>query len=138
MSRKVNRNVRGILFLGLLVMICGCDDKFREEPGFLEGKITIGPICPVETDPPVADCLPTLETYKAYQVSVWTADLKRKITLLEPSLDGLFTTELQPGNYVVIFDNSLSGIGGSNLPVEVIINPGDITILNIDIDTGIR
>ena len=32
--------------------------------GILMGKISIGPLCPVETDPPQPGCLPTADTYK--------------------------------------------------------------------------
>ncbi|MBI4170753.1 MAG: hypothetical protein HY514_03595 [Candidatus Aenigmarchaeota archaeon] len=33
-----------------------------QEKGFLAGRITIGPLCPVETDPPQPECLLTAET----------------------------------------------------------------------------
>lgn len=39
--------------------------------GTLMGKISIGPLCPVETAPPQPGCLPTADTYKTWQLSVW-------------------------------------------------------------------
>ena len=108
------------------------------EPGYLEGVISIGPICPVERVPPDPACLPTAETYKAYPVSVFSSDGRRKILQLNPSLDGSFITELAPGNYLVVLDKAQNYIGGSNLPVEVSISTQDKTLLNINIDTGIR
>ena len=45
---------------------------------------------------------------------------------------------LTNGNYLVILENVQNRIGISNLPVEVSIIPQNNTILNIDIDTGIR
>ena len=57
---------------------------------------------------------------------------------LSPSLDGSFITELAPGNYLVVLEKAQNYIGGSNLPVEVSISTQDKTLLNINIDTGIR
>ena len=109
-----------------------------QENGYLEGVISIGPICPVEKVPPDPACLPTAETYKAYPVSVFTSDGKRKITQLNPSIDGTFSSKLPPGNYLVVLEKAQNNIGGSNLPVEVSISSQDKTLLNINIDTGIR
>ena len=116
----------------------GCDRKKSLKVGFLEGTISIGPICPVETIPPDPACQPTAETYKAYPVSIYTSDGKTKIALLQPSLDGSFSRELPPGNYLVVLEKAQNNIGGSNLPAEVSITSLDKTLLNINIDTGIR
>jgi hypothetical protein len=121
-----------------LFFISACDELITQESGYLEGVISIGPICPVETIPPDPACRPTAETYKAYPVSVWTADSTKKIAQINPALDGSYRMELAPGNYLVILQNNQNRIGGSNLPAEVkIISQGN-TLLNIDIDTGIR
>jgi hypothetical protein len=45
--------------------------------------------------------------------------------------------ELDPGQYLIKFDKT-SGIGGSNLPLEVVISTQEKTTVSIDIDTGIR
>ena len=131
------------IILGLTVLIglllnAGCDKLSSDDAGILEGKISIGPICPVETDPPDPGCLPTAETYKAYPVAVWTAGGKRKITQINPALDGSYKTDLEPGKYLIKLETNSGNIGSSNLPVEVIIVSDYITTLNIDIDTGIR
>lgn len=122
--------------LGLL--FSGCERLSNQETGLLEGIISIGPICPVETDPPDPGCLPTAETYKAYPVSIWTSNGRREIARINPALDGSYKTELTPGNYLVTLGTVTKGIGGSNLPAEVKITSLHETILNIDIDTGIR
>jgi hypothetical protein len=125
------------IFIGLTIN-SGCDKSTFENKGILEGKISIGPLCPVETDPPQPGCLPTAETYKAYPVDVWTADGKIKICRLGPSLEGDYTAELEPGKYRIMLGNLNPGPGGCNLPVEVNILPDKITVLDISIDTGIR
>ncbi len=138
MEKRSYYRIFGIAFLTGLLFISGCDKQTSQEAGFLEGVISIGPICPVETVPPDPGCLPTAETFKAYPVSVWTSNGRRKITQINPALDGSFRTELAPGHYLVILENRQNRIGSSNLPVEVSIISKDNTILNIDIDTGIR
>ena len=137
------KQYRKNIILGLTLMIGlvingGCNKLSSHEAGILEGKISIGPICPVETDPPDPGCLPTAETYKAYPVTVWTHDGKRKIIQIFPALDGSYSNDLEPGRYLIMLDTDRNNIGSSNLPVEVIIISDSVTKLNIDIDTGIR
>ncbi len=126
-----------LVFIGGLLLFSGCDKQAEPENGFLEGTISIGPLCPVETDPPAPECLPTAETYKAYPVYVCTPDGSKKIALISPALDGSFKTELAPGKYLVVLDKE-QRIGSSNLPQEVTINSFETTLINIEIDTGIR
>jgi len=138
MHKHLYKRIFGIIFLSVLIFISGCEKQITRPAGFLEGTISIAPICPVEKEPPNPDCLPTAETYNAYPVSVWTANGRLKIAQINPALDGSFITELPPGNYVVVLEKDQGGVGSSNLPVEVSINSLSKAILNIDIDTGIR
>jgi len=139
MMAQYSKNIiLGLTLLMGLLLITGCDKLSSDEAGILEGKISIGPICPVETDPPDPGCLPTAETYKAYPVAVWKADGGRKILQINPALDGTYKTSLEPGKYLIKLETGSGSIGSSNLPVEVIILSDNITNLNINIDTGIR
>ena len=138
MKKSKNENILQFIFFAVIVMVSACDDRKNSDPGWLEGMISIGPICPVETVPPDPACMPTAETYKAYPVSVFTSDGKNKITQLAPSLDGSFSSELPPGNYLIVLEKPQNNVGGSNLPAEVSITSHDKTILDISIDTGIR
>jgi hypothetical protein len=138
MKRNKIFKISGLAILLTLSFLTGCNKKIQRESGYLDGVISIGPICPVEKVPPDPGCLPTAETYKAYPVSIFTSDGKTRISQLSPSVDGHFSSELLPGNYLLRLDRSQIYIGGSNLPVEVTITSGDTTLLNINIDTGIR
>jgi hypothetical protein len=138
MMRQYLNNISASVLLFCLSVFPGCDKKKNDGTGFLEGKISIGPICPVETIPPDPACLPTTETYRAYPVSVWTSSGGRKIAQLNPSLDGSYKTELGIGNYLVVLESGKTGIGSSNLPLNVSIIQETTTTLNISIDTGIR
>jgi hypothetical protein len=131
------RNIISGLFFGLLVF-SGCENKESQETGVLEGTISIGPICPVETDPPEPGCLPTAETYKAYPVYIYTADGSQKIKLISPGSDGSFSVELAADSYLIVLEKENNGIGSGNLPLEVTIKPSETTTIDIDIDTGIR
>ncbi|MCX6259770.1 MAG: hypothetical protein NTY95_02890 [Bacteroidia bacterium] len=135
---KFNYHINpGIIFLIYFLFVLACDKNIQES-GFLEGKISIGPLCPVEHDPPDPGCLPTAETYKAYPVGIFSSDRKHKITQVNPALDGTFRIDLDPGKYLVILESEHFRIGSSNLPAEVVIISQNKTILDIDIDTGIR
>jgi hypothetical protein len=138
MKRLIFKIIYSIIFLAGLLFISGCEKQINQGTGFLEGVISIGPICPIETDPPQPGCLPTAETYKAYPVSIWTTNGRRKIAQISPALDGSYKKELDHGNYLVVLENGQNRVGNSNLPVKVSITSQNETILNIDIDTGIR
>ncbi len=127
-----------IIVFTFVSLVAGCDKFFSHDTGYLEGKISIGPLCPVERVPPDPGCLPTAETYKAYPVSVWTSGGRREMARLNPSLDGFYQVSLVTGKYLVKLDNGNNIPGSSNLPVLVSIAGRDTTVLNINIDTGIR
>ena len=104
--------------------------------GFLKGKVTIGPLCPVERIPPDPNCQPTEATYKAWQIAVYTLDKKTKLAQIEPNLDGSYQVILSAGTYLIDFEQSHAF--ARSLPTTVIITKDETTVLNIDIDTGIR
>ncbi len=126
-----------ILFIGI-ILISGCIQQQNRvsENGFLEGKVTIGPLCPVERYPPDPSCQPTEETYKAWPIAVYTPDKKTKVSQIEPLINGTYNVELPAGEYIV--DLEKQHMFGKNLPATVVIKKGEITTLNINIDTGIR
>ena len=129
-----------VLSVLLLTIFFSCSDqKIMSGSGALKGKISIGPLCPVETVPPAPGCLPTAETYKAWAVAVWSSNRKAKLATLDPKLDGTYQIGLPTGYYIVDFDVVQNNrVGSSNLPVAISVTNGDTTNLNINIDTGIR
>ena len=122
----------------VIILFTSCEKKIVQVEGYLKGKISIGPICPVETSALDSACMATAETYKTYPVSVFTNDGLNKITQISPELNGSFMIYLYPGNYILKLEAIAPHAGGSNLPMKVIINSQDTTSINIDIDTGIR
>jgi hypothetical protein len=137
MTRIISKLIIGVIIFPALLNISGCVNNIYTGNGLLEGTISIGPICPVESVPPRPECLPTAETYKAYPVGIWSSDGKRKIAQISPALDGSYIVYLAPGQYLVELEKD--GIAHSiNLPALVELGTGDKFTLNIDIDTGIR
>ena len=133
---KVILKISLLLFAVLLNWSCDQQQMQIVENGFLEGKITIGPLCPVETVPPDPSCQPSQDTYNAWPIVIWTADKKTKIATIGPDLDGNYLIDLPKGSYFVDLDKQHSF--NKNLPVVIIIEPNETLLLNIDIDTGIR
>jgi hypothetical protein len=139
-----DRNFR-LKYLPLLIIFvlatssCGDISEDVTGAGVLKGKISIGPLCPVERIPPDPACLPTAETYKAWATAIFSTKEKTKIATLDPNLDGTFEIKLTVGDYTVDYNVVQgNGIGKSNLPAAISIKDKDTTIFNINIDTGIR
>ncbi|MEI6140390.1 MAG: hypothetical protein WCP85_14065 [Mariniphaga sp.] len=139
-----NRNF-SLKYLPLLIIYilatssCGDIRENVTDAGVLKGKISIGPLCPVERIPPDPACLPTAETYKAWATAIFSAKGKAKIATLDPNLDGSFEIELPVGDYIVDYNVVRNiGVGKSNLPAAFSITAKDTTTININIDTGIR
>jgi hypothetical protein len=137
MLKNTHFSWHSALLITGLFLVSGCDKNFNSEPGTLEGVISIGPLCPLQKDPPDPGCLPTRETYNAYPVAVFSPR-GTKITRIDPALDGSYETSLEPGHYFIVLETNHSGISSSNLPAEVVITSKDKKIFNINIDTGIR
>ena len=140
MMKQKHHFIFGI-FLLLIFFASSCSQQQNTiEKGFLEGKISIGPLCPnykgSDVDP---KCQPNEETYKAWPISVWTTSKETKIAQIEPKSDGTYKIELPAGNYIIDLEKQQSfGVGKNNLPATVTINPGETTQLDVNIDTGIR
>ena len=103
--------------------------------GNLQGKVSIGPICPVETQE--NPCLPDPSLYTGHKLIILKND---GTTVKQVDIDGQgnYRTELPAGSYKVDFAPHDIGLPGSYQPPSVEIRSGQTTILNIEIDTGIR
>ncbi len=129
-----------------LNLIAPCCDRYnihfvRENvaTGTLKGRISIGPLCPVETVPPKSECLPTEETYKQWQTVVWNRSKTVKICNIHPDMDGNFEVTLSPGKYIVGLETPRSAGGVvTNMPLNITIDTNETVSTTINIDTGIR
>ncbi|RMF89549.1 MAG: carboxypeptidase regulatory-like domain-containing protein [Methanobacteriota archaeon] len=122
-----------------LAVLGGCLGRPMQQTGdvgYLEGRVSIGPLCPVERSPPEPACTPSLETYHAWPIGVWTAGRERQVASIEPDENGAYRVGLPAGTYTV--DLVKPGRFGGNLPATVTITGNETTLLDITIDTGIR
>lgn len=120
--------------LALLFFLSGCisTGPTSSKTGILAGHISIGPLCPVEQNPPDPNCQPTLQTYQAYPLSVYNSS-NQKIMEFIGAANGNYQIELQAGTYTI---KSETGMQRYSQTVAIIAN--QTTTQNIDIDTGIR
>jgi hypothetical protein len=113
----------------------GCSHQ-QQASGVLTGHVSIGPLVPVVREG-VPEPTPAPEVYAARQVVIYRSDGRKEIARAGIDASGDYRVDLAPGNYVV--DINHGGIDmASGLPAEIQIQAGQITRLDIDIDTGIR
>jgi hypothetical protein len=102
--------------------------------GTLNGKVSIGPLCPVEPCTIPHDRL--VAAYAARPITISTPD-GIVVTTVTADPESGYTVALKQGTYIVTLPKQ--GIGGSpDLPATVTIRSGETVVLDISIDTGIR
>jgi hypothetical protein len=104
--------------------------------GYLEGKVNIGPLVPVEragVPPPTPS--PALCTAQSFLVS--TTDGTREIARFNLQPDCSYRVALAPGAYVITLATS-NFMFSKSLPATVQIASGATTRLDVSIDTGMR
>jgi hypothetical protein len=123
-----------VISLLLILPVAGCVGE-PQNPGMLKGRVTIGPIWPVET-PGETRVIPP-KVYEARKVMVYDKGGKRLIKEVSLSSQGYYSVQLDPGIYTV--DINRIGIDSSReVPKPIVIESGQTVVLDIDIDTGIR
>ena len=109
-------------------------DLWKRNVEFIYGTI-IDPIWPVERLGEQKPIPP--EVYEARKVMVYNKAGKRLFEEVSLSSDGYYGVELRPGTYTI--DINRIGIdSSSDVPKQIVIESGQVVVLNIDIDTGIR
>jgi hypothetical protein len=122
------------LFAVVIALSLGCSSP-AVAPGTIAGKVTIGPITPVER-PGVITPVPC-EVYEARKIMIYNKKGDKLIRQVDIDCEGNYQTELNPGIYTV--DINRIGIDHSaDVPQKMEIKPGETINLDIDIDTGIR
>ena len=121
-----------IILIGLVLVGCSGGDQ---QPGILEGHVTIGPLSPVLTpgpQPPVP-----CEAYEARKIMVYDKSRAKLIKQVDIDCDGHYRVELEPGVYTI--DISRIGLdSSSDVPTMIDVRSSGTVKLDIDIDTGIR
>nr|MDO8134036.1 hypothetical protein [Candidatus Njordarchaeum guaymaensis] len=110
-------------------------DNILPNVGFLEGKVEIGPLCPVEPCNLTPDQI--AQVYEARKIIVFTLDRSSTVAIVSLDRTGNYEIALSPGRYVV--DIKRIGIDSSpDVPREITIESGKTVRLDIRVDTGMR
>ena len=126
-----------IVILSLIItglLSTGCPGG-AVEMGLLQGRVTIGPLSPVENpdERPPVPC----EVYEARKIMVYDKNGRNLLQQVDIDCDSRYRVELEPGIYTI--DINHIGIDSSaDVPKQVEIMAGITFRLDIDIDTGIR
>ncbi len=102
--------------------------------GTLTGKVTIGPICPVERVG--VPCPVPPEAYASREIGAYQSDTLIAQTHADPT--GSYVMTLPAGTYKIQTLKTGMGQMSKDLPATIEIRANQTTTLNIDIDTGIR
>ncbi len=103
--------------------------------GTIKGKVTVGPICPVERVG--VPCPVPPEAYTSREVILYAADGVTIIKRMHFLPDGTYSFQVPAGTYII--DIPRPGVGGSkDLPKTVIVTAGQTVQVDFSIDTGIR
>ncbi len=121
----------------LLVLLSGClrTNNGQSTVGTLEGKVTIGPLCPVEPCNISAEQM--AQAYAGRKIFIYAKDMNTLLKTVDINADGTYGIELAPGQYIV--DTNHLAVGSvKGAPKLVDITAGKTTKADIEIDTGIR
>ena len=123
-------------FLFFTILLLAACTSLPRKTGILAGHVDIGPLTPVE-QVGVPTPTPAPEVYAARQIVIYAADGKTEITKVAINSKGEYQVTLVAGTYWI--DINHSGMDrGIDLPKKIEILTGQITALDISIDTGIR
>ncbi len=122
--------------LALVALVAGACLQTAPRTGWLEGQVMIGPLVPVMREgesPPT----PAPEVFEAREIVVFNPNGTSEVMRIPLDDVGQFRNELPVGIYIV--DINHTGIDfAKGYPKEIEIRAGEITRLEVDIDTGIR
>lgn len=127
------KTLSGILLVGLIAVACM---PIPQATGTLRGHVTIGPLVPV-VQVGVPDPTPAPEVYAARQIVIFKTNGKTEVARANIDAQGNYEIDLPVGTYVVDI-NRIGVDHATGLPTEVDILADQITVLDVDIDTGIR
>lgn len=111
-------------------------EKIENESSTIKGKVSIGPICPVEREG--VPCPVPPEAYTSREIVVYKSDGKTEVKRSTINTDGTYSFKLIPGSYIL--DTARKGIGytSKDLPYAFTLTDGETKEFDFSIDTGIR
>jgi hypothetical protein len=129
----MSKTIALTIFLALFLSACTTQSA---ETGTLQGTVTVGPLSPVEI---IGETQPTPppEVFTSRGLEIFQEGSTKLFASLSFAADGTYAIQLPVGNYTIQLPPG--GIEfAKGLPATVTIKAGEVTVLDIDIDTGIR
>ncbi len=133
-SRRLLASIAALAALALL-LAAACDDGTVTPPttnSGIDGFVTIGPTCPVETEESPCPDQPYAAT-----IIIENEDAD-EVATVESGEDGRFRIDLAPGTYTLVPQVRNDGGPPFAEPVEVVVEAGTYTGVPIVYDSGIR
>jgi hypothetical protein len=131
--RRPGPAVALLLLLAMALSACGRGGPSgTDRASGIEGRVTIGPTCPVERpDSPCPDA-PIVATIRVLSGSDVVATGRS-------ASDGTFRIDVQPGTYTVAAEPTTAGGIARSTPVDgVVVRAGSFTHVDLSLDSGIR
>jgi len=128
---SLNKLIAFITLVAVLIVVGALIHGMQVAKGTISGKVTIGPLCPVE---PCRDPDPNIYTLRQLILQ----PIFGYPTYIRLNSNGSFQATVNAGTYTVtLTDCTFLGCERS-LPITVTVNPNRSTTIDISIDTGIR
>ena len=124
--------MRRLVLLLLVVSAAGCaEGGAGEGTSGIEGRVTIGPLCPVEQE---GSPCPDAPYSARITVTVGGDPVEEGLS----GTSGAFRIPLAPGDYTVVA-GPVDGHGiASGTPMHVVVTSGAYTHVELSVDSGIR
>ena len=123
-------NIKYILPI-VLLFFTACTPVLAPSDSGVEGRVTIGPTCPVEQ---VGNPCPD----KPYQatLTVLTSSSNVKVIQIRSDSNGIFHADLAPGDYILRPESP--GVMPHAAETPFVVMPHQFTYMDITYDSGIR
>jgi hypothetical protein len=136
--------LKRVAIAAILALLAACNgsssptDPQQSQPhGRLSGTVTIGPNCPgPETGS--QGCPTPPDAYAARKILVYNAAKTTLLHTVDIDSQGLYTILLVPATYVLDLKTTSGADRTGELPANVTIQANATTVVNVNIDTGIR
>jgi hypothetical protein len=133
MPMKVSRAIHILALLLVLVTAFALIYSPELNTGTIQGKVIIGPWTPVE---PLGGSHPPPEVYTSRRIILEGTLLPRVEIPMNGT--GYFRAKVRAGTYSVTISNCTFMGCSRALPETIVVKQGETTIIQLDIDTGIR
>ena len=107
----------------------------QAETGTLQGQVLIGPVCPLARPNPPPGCED--QPYQA-TVSVQTPDGAQELCRFDTDEQGQFSIDLAAGDYLLVPVTPPGRILPRGQPQVVTVVAGQITLVELHFDSGLR